>query len=109
MKKLKFDKSLVQLVLSGEKTSTWRLFDDKTLSVGDALSLLKFGEDEPFGTARIIRVVEKFFKELAQQDKYGHESFATDVEMYETYSRYYKTSVGPDTVVKIIWFELVKP
>ena len=37
MKTLKFASHLVQKILSGEKTSTWRLFDDKDLQVGDGL------------------------------------------------------------------------
>ena len=35
MKLVKFRDYLVPLVLSGEKDSTWRLFDDKGLSEGD--------------------------------------------------------------------------
>jgi hypothetical protein len=32
MKTLKFYDNLIPLILSGEKTSTWRIFDDKNLS-----------------------------------------------------------------------------
>ena len=42
MKVLKFREYLVPLVLSGEKDSTWRLFDDKDLSVGDEIELQVF-------------------------------------------------------------------
>jgi len=33
MKKLKFEPNLVPKILSGEKTSIWRLFDDKDLNL----------------------------------------------------------------------------
>lgn len=106
MKKLKFRDYLVPLVLSGEKTSTWRLFDDKALSAGDNIELYEFGKEMPFGIARIIKVIEKPFKELTATDKEGHERFSSDKEMYGTYSEYYKSKVDPNTIVKIIWFKL---
>lgn len=40
MKTLKFRDRLAQLVLSGEKYVTFRIFDDKDLQVGDELLLL---------------------------------------------------------------------
>jgi hypothetical protein len=47
MKTLKFRDYLVPLILSGSKTATWRLFDDKDLAKGDAIQLLEFGKPEP--------------------------------------------------------------
>jgi len=35
MKSLKFSAELVPLILSGEKTMTWRFWDDKDLDSGD--------------------------------------------------------------------------
>jgi len=40
MKTLKFANNLVSLILSGEKTATWRLFDDKDLTKGDKVLFL---------------------------------------------------------------------
>ncbi len=94
------------LVLSGEKNSTWRLFDDKDLNVGDEIELQVFVKNKPFATARITEIVEKPFKELTDDDKAGHEIFDNDEDIYATYSKYYKTEVGPETNVKIIRFEL---
>lgn len=107
MKLLKFRKNLVPLVLSGEKTSTWRLFDDKDLSVGDAIELREFGSDVSFATARIYRVKVLTFAELSDSDKQGHEGYTDDEEMYEVYSGYYKQPVGPHTMLKILWFDQV--
>jgi hypothetical protein len=106
MKILKFHADLVPLVLSGSKTSTWRLFDDKDLSVGDALELREFGVNEPFAHAVIDSVVEKHFEEITASDKSGHEDFESDSQMYDTYSAYYATVVTPQTKLKIIRFRL---
>jgi hypothetical protein len=106
MKLVKFRDYLVPLVLSGQKNSTWRLFDDKNLSVGDEIELREFGKEQSFATAKITKVIEKPFKDLTEDDKRGHETFSTDDEMYQTYTGYYNTHVGPDNIVKIIWFEL---
>lgn len=108
MKVIKFRHYLVPLVLSGEKDITWRLFDDKDLSVGDDIELQIFAKNEPFAYGKIVKVIEKPFKKLSFEDKAGHEKFNSDQEMYATYSKYYKTEVGPETLVKIIWFKLKK-
>lgn len=108
MKLVKFRDNLVPLVLSGKKNSTWRLFDDKYLSVGDEIELREFGKESSFARARIVKVIEKAFKNLSEGDKQGHEKFSSDNEMYETYTGYYNTKVGPDSIVKIIWFELIE-
>lgn len=106
MKTLKFRPYLVLMVLSGEKCSTWRLFDDKNLQEGDEVELQEFVTNKPFAQAVITKVVEKPMGELTDSDKDGHEIFDSDEKMYETYSRYYKTEVIPETPVKIIFFEL---
>lgn len=108
MKTLKFASNLVPLILSGEKTSTWRLFDDKNLSIGDEIILQEFGKDDPFAQAVISNVHETKFEDLAQRDKTGHEGYKSDEEMYKTYSEYYQTKVGPENELKVIHFRLTK-
>lgn len=108
MKLVKFRDYLVPLVLSGEKNSTWRLFDDKNLSKDDVIELREFGKNTSFAKAKIIHVIEKPFKDLTDSDKIGHEVFENDRTMYETYSGYYNTLVDGNTKVKIIWFELLE-
>lgn len=107
MKILKFRKYLVPLVLSGSKSATWRLFDDKNISVGDVIELQEFLTNKVFGKASIVDVVEKSFGELNNDDKTGYEDFDSDEEMYATYSMYYKTEVNQNTKLKIIRFELI--
>jgi hypothetical protein len=105
MKNVKFTAELAQLIISGEKTSTWRLFDDKNLSLGDDLEFVNSDTGEKFGEARIIEVKEKPLGSVEQEDFEGHETYKDDEEMYATYRKYYGDKVGPETLVKIIKFD----
>ncbi len=58
---LKFRESLSRIVLSGEKDSTWRLFDDKNLSAGDDVSFVVWETGRPFARAKILAVRETTF------------------------------------------------
>lgn len=107
MKTLKFRKNLSDLILLGEKTTTWRLFDDKDIQVGDKLSLLVWETKEEFNKAIVTEVKEKQFKNLTENDWQGHEKFENDKEMYKTYSKYYNQPVTENTIVKIIKFKLL--
>lgn len=108
MKTLKFRAYLVPKVLSGEKYSTWRLFDDKKIEEGETVELLEYVTNRHIGKANVIKVIEKPLGELTADDKNGHEYFSSDEEMYKTYEKYYKQPITPETIVKIIWFELQK-
>lgn len=105
-KSLKFRSELVELILSNNKYSTWRLFDEKNIQVDDEIELREFATDTIFALAKVTKVVDKPLGKLNKEDKKGHEGFKTDEEMYATYSGYYKTEVTPETPVKIIWFKL---
>jgi len=103
---IKFRDNLVKLVLVGEKNLTWRLFDDKNLSEGEKVDLVNWNTGEKFGEATLMKVWEKKMGELMDSDFDGHEKFSNNDEMYQTYRTYYGNKVGPDTVVKIIRFQL---
>jgi hypothetical protein len=105
-KDIKFRDNLAKLVIAGEKNSTWRLFDDKDLTEGDAVNLVNWNTEEVFATATLIEVREKKMGELEDADFDGHEKFASEEEMYQTYRTYYGDKVRPDTIVKIIRFKL---
>ena len=107
MKTLKFRKNLSELILKNEKTTTWRIFDDKDIKQGDIIEFLVWETKEAFAKAKIIDVVEKKFKELNEKDMDGHEKFESRDEMYTTYSKYYNRRVDENTLVKIIKFELI--
>jgi ribonuclease HI len=111
MKTLKFEHSQAELVANGKKTSTWRISDDKNLSVNDEVRLIdKVDQARPetwkvFGSARIERVIEKRLGDITGADKAGHEEFASDDEMLATYQKYYGTDVTLTTPIKMIHFE----
>lgn len=107
MKTLKFAPHLVSLVLSGEKTSTWRLFDDKDLQKDDNLLLINKSTLEEFAKAIIIQVEEKKLKDLEESDFDGHEKFESEEKMYEAYRSYYGDKVTPDTIIKMVDFKLI--
>lgn len=106
-KKVKFRDHLAAMILSREKTSTWRLFDDKDLKVGDIIDLINWNTTEKFGEAEILEVLEKPLSELEDSDFMGHEKFESTEQMYEIYKKYYGDRVTPETVVKIIRFKLL--
>lgn len=108
MKTLKFSKNLIPPILSGKKTITWRLFDDKNLQAGNKMIFLDSENKKPFAKALLIKVREKSFKKLTEKDKEEHEEFKNDEEMYKTYSEYYKTKVTPDALLKVIKFKILE-
>ncbi|HKR82202.1 MAG TPA: reverse transcriptase-like protein [Candidatus Saccharimonadales bacterium] len=110
MKTLKLEHELANLVVKGEKTSTWRMYDDKDLQVDDDISLIdKVDPDNratwrTIGTAHIDEVVQKRLGDLDEADLRGHEQFSSPREMLETYRKYYGPSVSLQTTLKIIRF-----
>ena len=106
MKIIKFRKSLSEQILRGEKTTTWRLFDDKNLQQGDEVSFAVWETGQEFSKAELTSVQEKSFTSLTDEDWHGHEKFSSDEEMYATYKKYYGREVNENTKVKIIKFEL---
>ena len=105
MKTLKFRKGLDDLILSGEKTVTWRLFDDKDLQVGDKLTFLVRETLEEFAKAEIVHINEKKLGEITEEDYTGHERYKNHQDMLDHFKKYYGDQVGLDTVVKIIKFK----
>lgn len=107
MKTLKFHPNLVDMVLEGSKTTTWRLWDDKNLSVGDEVSFLDSYSKAEFAQAILTEVKETTFAELTAQDWEGHERFSSDEEMYKSYTKHYgNKKVDKNTKLKIIKFKL---
>jgi hypothetical protein len=96
----------MSLILSGEKTSTWRLFDDKNLQAEDKLEFINKETGEIFALATATKVIERPLGKLKEEDIEGHEKYSSPEEMYRWFSDAYNAEVGPDTPVKIVWFEL---
>lgn len=108
MKSLKFTNCLIPLIISGDKTATWRLFDDKDLKVGDEISLINKMTGEQFASAVIISVKEKALGDINDSDFDGHEKFESKEKMFEEYHSYYGNRITPESVVKMIDFKLLE-
>jgi ribonuclease HI len=111
MKTLKFDHELAKLILAGEKTSTWRLYDDKDLSVDDEIKFIdkidpkNSASWKMIGEGQVTEVVEKKLGSVTEDDMKGHEAFSSKEEMLNTYKDYYGERVTFDTPVKIVFFK----
>jgi ribonuclease HI len=110
MKTLKFDHAISKAISKGEKTSTWRMYDDKDLSVNDTFSVIdKVNPNDPStwrvaGNATITQIVEKNLGSITKEDMEGHEEFASTEEMLAKYQNYYGGRVTLDTPIKMISF-----
>ncbi len=95
-----------ELILNGTKTTTWRINDEKNISVGDELSFCR-NDDTEFAKVIVVSVKMTTFGKLSKEDMAGHEEFNSEEEMYKIYSDYYKFSVKPETELKVIKFKVI--
>ena len=102
-KTIKFAPHLVASLRDGSKTTTWRLFDDKDLSVGDEVSFVNKESLETVGTARIVSVCTKPLADVTHEELAEH-GYADSDAMYENLFLYYGDRVTPDTEIKMITF-----
>ncbi len=107
MKTIKFKPHLIDLILKGEKHSTFRLFDDKDLQVGDIVVFLNSETKEEFAKAKLVKVWQKTLGSLEETDFEGHNPYSSTAEAVEKYKGYYGDKVNKHTVVKIIHFKLI--
>ena len=108
MKTFKFRNHLVKDIQEGRKTVTWRLFDDKNLSVGDRLELLNSESGEKFAEAEITQVREKKLTQIKEADFEGHEKYSSSEVMLQHYQEYYGHKVTMDTLIKMIDFKVLR-
>jgi len=107
MKQIKFWQNLVEPILSGKKTVTWRLFDDKDLQVGDKLTFIVTETGVEFARAIILAIREKKLGETTEVDFNGHEKYQSTEDMLKQYRGYYGERVTLETIVKIVSFKLL--
>lgn len=106
MKTLKFSESKPELILKGEKNITWRINDEKNITVGDEISMCRTNGDE-FARAEVVSVKEKALGDLTEEDKDGHERFESIENIIHRLSELYGVKVTPKTKLKIIKFKLL--
>jgi ribonuclease HI len=111
VKTMKFDHDYAGKIASGDKTSTWRIYDDKSLSVNDEVRLIdKVDPERPetwqaFGTAFIERVIEKRLADVTAQDMEGHEKYDSPQQIIDHFKTFYGNDVTDATPIKLISFK----
>ena len=106
MKTLKFKTNLVEMIMSGKKTVTWRLFDDKDLTIGDELEFVNKGTMEKFANAIIVGIRKKRLGDIEGKDFEGHETYESRDDMFKEMVKNYGEKINGDTIVKIVEFKL---
>jgi ribonuclease HI len=114
MKKLKLDHAVAQRVAGGQQTASWRLYDDKDLTVNDEVALVdKLDPAKPaswrvIGRARIDHIIEKRVGDISENDylQSGQEPVAPE-ERLRLFREYYGPQVSWDTPVKMVHFDFV--
>jgi ribonuclease HI len=111
VKTLKFNHEDAKEILAGNKSTTWRLYDDKDLSVDDRLKIIDKADPANPGAWKVIgegmvtEVVEKKLGSVTKEDMVGHRRFSNMDEVLKVYQAYYGPRVTLDTPVKIIHFD----
>jgi hypothetical protein len=93
-------------ILSGEKTSTIRLFDNKDLRVGDVVGLRHAQSGERFAVVEIFEVAEKPLRDISAADLDGHERYDGIDAMVATFRKWYGDRVASEMMAKIVRFKL---
>lgn len=108
MKTLKFITEQIADIESGKCTTTWRLFDDKDLNVGDQLQFVNSDNGSVFGYATINEIVVKRILDINEQDKLGHRVYENDQAMLDDFRRFYGPDVGPKSIIKVVKYSFTK-
>ena len=104
---MKFRPNLISEILDGARTTTWRVFDDKDLQVGDKVELLNWETKEKIVKAELIGVKELRLGGITSEDYDASHSYPSNEKMLERYREYYGEKVTNDSLVKIIKFKLL--
>lgn len=110
MKVLKLEHEIAEQVKAGAKTTTWRINDDKNISVDDTIELIDKVDPhivdtwQKIGVAKVNKVVQKRLGEVSDEDYEGHATYPDLETMYKEFGHYHQTEVGPETLVKIVHF-----
>ena len=109
MKTIKFTPELTELIKKGKKTTTFRLFDDKNLTIGDTVILATRDKEKitEFGKGKIVNIRVKTLNSLDEDDYIGHEK-VHKTNLLDYYKSFYGEKVEIDTEVKVIRFKVIE-
>lgn len=105
---LKFDPELIPKIIDENYTTTWRLFDNKQISLGDVVELVNSQNNEVFAKARIIRITHKYLRDINDFDMQNHKKYESLDCIIDGFKKYYGDSVNEGSVVKIYEFNIIK-
>jgi ribonuclease HI len=105
MKTLKFSSERVVPILVGTKRTTWRLLDDKNLSVDDEVEFINSATGEAFGIGRITQVTIKRLGDVDLTSDETEETYRDQQDLLGAFKTYYGNDINLDTHVKIVHFE----
>lgn len=110
MKQLKFEHTYAKDILSGDKTATFRVKDDKDIRAGDRVQVIdKVDGDRPTkwlipGELLIDSVESIALEELTDKQMSKGESFKTIESMVQAFRRYYGEYIDRKTPVTVLNF-----
>src|SRR3989344_2111899 len=110
MKTLKFNHEQSALIQQGKKTVTWRVNDEKNLSVDDEVMIIDKVDKKDvntwrvIGTAKIQEIPAKHLGEVEGDELGGTEEYPSKEERVKLFRQYYGNDINEHTPVKIIHF-----
>jgi len=110
MKTLKFNHEQSGLIRQGKKTATWRVNDEKNLSVDDEVMIIDKVDKKDvntwrvIGSARVTEILAKHLGDIHNDELGGDEEFVSKEEMVKTFRQYYGNDINEHTPVKIVHF-----
>jgi ribonuclease HI len=110
MKTLKFNHRSAELIINGQMTTTWRLFDDKDLSVDNKVTVIdKVNPKDPttwrsIGIATISKVIEKHLEDVSEVEVGEGAELNSRPAILKICQHYYGSNVSLKTPVKIVFF-----
>ena len=111
MKYVKVSHKVAKLILDGKKNSTWRINDEKNISVDDAIGIIDKVDPrdqstwQVIGEGRVNSVIQKRLNDIQNHDLGPGEEFDSRTDMIKTFQNYYGPDVNENTTVKIINFD----
>jgi len=97
--------------MDGQKNSTWRINDEKNISVNDEVGIIdKVDINDPeswqvIGLGHVNAVVQKRLRDVMPEDLGVGEEFTSRDDMLKTFHHYYGGDVNESTPLKIITFD----
>lgn len=110
MKFVKVSHKVAKLIISGVKTNTWRINDEKNISVDDTIGIIdKVDSKVPstwqvIGTGHVNAVIQKRLSDVHDDDLGPGEDFTSREDMIHTFKNYYGPDINERTAIKIIDF-----